>query len=206
MKITLPEHIGEITLGQYQKWLILDKRKDLPELEFNKRKLCIFTDLKYRQLSGVSMKDYDEINKIIDKALLLSPKFNNTFKMDEVEFGFIPYLDNMSTSEFADISLYEKDPQQYHLLMAILFRPIKIKDALNNYSITEYHGTDEYGQKMKGMPLSVVNSNMDFFLSLASELERSTQRSINKIMKNLKKERQQTSFSQNGDGTQILQN
>ncbi len=200
MKVVLPDHIGDITLGQQQDGLKLEARTDLTKLEYTKRKIAIYTNLKYRQLAGVSMKDFDSLSDVIDKALALTPPFKNRFKMNDVEFGFIPNLDKMSTAEFADLSEYEKDPQQYHLLMAILFRPIRIKDAMKNYSIKEYKGTSEYGHAMKGMPLNIVNGALDFFFRLADELETSTRKSIKALRMKIAKNRWEAGFSKNGDG------
>ena len=38
-EIILPEHIGEITLGQYQEYYKLTQRKDLSDVNFNRRKI-----------------------------------------------------------------------------------------------------------------------------------------------------------------------
>ncbi len=206
MKVLLPDHIGDIKLGQYQSGVLLDERKDLSKIEYNKRKVCIFTKLKYHELSGISMKDYEMIIEKIDKALTLSPPFQNTFDMGGREFGFIPNLDSISTAEFADIKSYEVDVQMYHKLMAILFRPIENRDALKNYSITEYHGTDEYAQAMKDMPMHLVNGAMGFFLILRRELEMSTRKSISKMKRTIRRESKQTVSSNSGIGTPVSLN
>ena len=49
MKVILPEHIGDIKLYQFQDYDKLLKR-ELEDIEFNKRKVCCFTDLKYHDL------------------------------------------------------------------------------------------------------------------------------------------------------------
>jgi len=83
--------------------------------------------------------------------------------------------------------------------MAVLFRPIKKKDVLNNYSIINYEGTERYATIMKYMPLSVVNGSLVFFSSLANELCNYTQKYM--TGEQLKEKKPQTTLL-NGGGMQ----
>ncbi len=82
----------------------------------------------------------------------------------------------MSTGEFVDLKKYDTGAETLHNLMAVLFRPIKKKDAFDNYSIMDYQGTEQYANIMKQMPLSIVNGAIVFFWNLARELTNYTQK------------------------------
>lgn len=176
MRIVLPESIADITLHQFQLYNELTERTDLDEYNFNKRKIQIFTGLERNRIDLISTQDYKEITEQIDKALNQTVEFQPTFFIKDLEFGFIPNLDKMTQGEFIDVSDYGTDVNNLHKLMAVLFRPIKNKDALGNYEIINYQGTKQYSDIMKHMPLSIVNGSLVFFSSLASELVNYTQK------------------------------
>jgi len=170
MRITLPESIADITLHQFQLYNELLERTDLNEYNFNKRKIQIFTGLERNRIELISSIDYKEITEQIDKALNQTVEFKPTFFIKDVEFGFIPNLDKMTQGEFIDVSNYGTDVKEMHKLIAVLFRPIKNKDSLDNYEIISYQGTKQYSDIMKHTPLSIVNGALVFFSSLANEL------------------------------------
>lgn len=214
MKIELPEHIGEITLGQYQSYHKLTLRTDLTPINFNKRKIAIFTELTFRQLGSVKQKDYKYILEQIDKALTLVPKkFEHRFFINEVEFGMIPNFDNMDMSEFADTSLYPiieevdgelvENWENMHRMMAILFRPVVSEDRFDNYKIARYYGTEEHHLAMKQMKLVHVRGGLDFFYRLAKELNLSFQKYIVEAQAKVHKH---LSTSISGDGMRQSQN
>lgn len=199
MQIIIPESIADIKLHQFQKYSILLERTDLTPDQFNKRKVEIFTGLERNRLDLISQKDYKEIVEQIDIALNQTVEFKSTFFMEDVEFGFIPNLDKITAGEYRDLSLYGVDVNEMHKLMAVLFRPIKKKDVLGNYSIINYEGTERYAIIMKYMPLSIVNGALVFFSSLANELVNYTQKYM--TVEQVKAEQPATTL-QNGGGMQ----
>jgi len=176
MILTLPENIKEITLGQYQRFDALNKRTDLSELSYNKRVIEIFTELKYRDIGNISNKDYTDILIQITKAIEQTSEFEYTFKIQDVEFGFVPNLDDITTAEFVDLSDWGLEVENFHKIMAILFRPITNRDVFNNYEIATYGGTKKYADVMKMMPMNIVNGALFFFSLLAIELQEHTQK------------------------------
>lgn len=176
MILTLPENIKEITLGQYQRFDALNKRTDLSELSYNKRVIEIFTELKYRDIGNISNKDYTDILIQITKAIEQTSEFEYTFKIQDVEFGFVPNLDDITTAEFVDLSDWGLEVENFHKIMAILFRPITNRDVFNNYEIANYGGTKKYADVMKMMPMNIVNGALFFFSLLAIELQEHTQK------------------------------
>jgi hypothetical protein len=115
----------------------------------------------------------------------------------------VPNLDKITAGEYIDISKYENDVQTFHNLMAVLFRPILKKDALDNYSIISYQGTEQYAEVMKLMPLSAVTGALVFFSSLSNELLNYTQRFLEE--EQAREDKRQTTLK-NGGGMQRLTN
>lgn len=199
IKIVVPEHIGDITLGQFQKYTKLQEREDLNDYEFSKRKLSIFLNIPYNKLDSVKLNDFKHLLNDIDIALSKEHKFVDRFEINGIEFGFIPNFDNITAKEFADFSLYPTDNiETYHNLMAILFRPVTHEDAFKNYQIASYKGTSDYAEIMKQTPMSIVDGALVFFCDLSKELRKSIQRYTREALE--KAHKQQTTLK-SGVGT-----
>ena len=198
MILTLPENIKEITLGQYQRFDVLNKRTDLSELSYNKRVIEIFTELKYRDIGNISNKDYTDILIQLTKAMEQTSEFEDTFKIQDIEFGFVPNLDDITTAEFVDLSNWGLEVENFHKIMAILFRPITNRDGFKNYQIENYEGTKKYSEAMKLMPMNIVNGALGFFSLLAKELREHTLKSMTE--EEQQKEAKLLDTLKNGDG------
>ena len=172
MKITLPENISEINLSQYQRYDKLIK-KGLSDLDTAIEKVCIFTNLKRLEAESLTYKDLVDICNQIDIALNEDAKFEPRFFIDSVELGFVT-LDKIKGKEYVDLVNYSKDLEDannYHKLIAILFRPITNKGLNNTYEIASYEGTSEWSEIMKRTPMNIVNGALSFFLHLRNELQ-----------------------------------
>lgn len=184
MKISLPENQSEITLEQYQRYTKLIQRTDLDAYNFNRRKLEIFTPLTFKETENVTQVDFEFCLNQIDKALNEEVGFTNRFKLGDVEFGFIPNLDQITSSEINTIkysfgewvdSLEQyKNVENLQHLMSVLFRPIINKDPFGNYEIIAYEKSEGYTELMKKMPLNIVNGALFFFVNLSTELQNFT--------------------------------
>ena len=199
MKILLPENSADITLLQYQKYIELLKREELNEYQFSIRKVQIFTGMKITDIQALEQKEFKGILEQIEKALDTPVGFVNRFMIDDVEFGFVT-LDKITGGEYFDLSTYGDNVETLHKLMAILFRPIKDKNALGQYSLVSYKGTAERAEIMKLTPMNVVNGALFFFLNLSQELVSYTQRYTEQ--EQAREESQVTTLS-NGDGKQL---
>jgi hypothetical protein len=203
MKITLPEHSKDITLYQYQKYVELLSRTDLDTYQFDQRKIQIFTGVKPDAYKLLTQKDKEEILLQIEISINTPFEFQNRFKMEEIEFGFIPNFDKITGGEYFDLCKYGTQPDTLHNLMAILFRPIVKEDSFGNYSIAEYQGTNEWAEAMKLTPMSVVNGALFFFLNLSTEL---TSYILKLENQEQARETAQSDILVNGDGMQPLTN
>lgn len=197
MKIVLPEHIGEITLGQYQKYHALEKNED--DYKHKKDVISIFCKVELSLIDQFPNREIEDFYNQIMVGLNQDVEFQRRFKFNNIEFGFHPNLDQITGAEWVDLSKYQNDVSQYHKVMAILFRPIVEKDSFGNYELLEYGGTSMYAETMKDLPLSIVNGCLIFFLNLARELEGYIHKSMSKAQ--MKEQKPQTTLS---DGVGML--
>ena len=203
MKLILPEHIGEITLEQFQKYNILLENQGYSDIEFENKKIAIFTKLDEKSCELLTQKDRKDCLDIIDNSLNHTIEFTNKFDFNGKKYGFIPNLDNISGFEFADLTTAGMDVQNLHVVMAVLFRPIINEDKFGNYQIEPYNGTQSTEEGMKQLPLHLVNGALFFFLNLAKELRIHTLKSTEV---ELKKVKTLVTTLRNGVGMQPLPN
>ncbi len=207
LKITVPEHIGDITLDEYQRYEVLNKKyidKEYTAIEYNKRKIELFSGIPYHRVEHVNHKQLEQLIIDIDNALNEEVPFTDRFFIQDVEFGFVPNFDKITAGEFFDLNRYGSEveegkgiaPDTLHNLMAVLFRPIK-KSRKDSYSIIDYNGTEKYAEVMKHMRMNVVNGALVFFCNLSRELLVHIQRSTAEAQA---KEETQATTLQNGDG------
>lgn len=182
VEVTIPENISDITLGQYMLYETL-MDSDLAQSEKIRRKINIFTSIPYKDTEFLTAKDSERISYMIDIALTKDAEFKSTFKMLDIEFGFIPNFDKITGGEYADICKYANEKENVNKLMAVLFRPIVEKKG-SEYRISEYISTEEYRELMKQMPLSIANGAVFFFLNLTKELENCTQKYLSQTLLN----------------------
>lgn len=179
MKVTIPQTQKDITLGQYQEYELL-KVNAKTKAEQVDLIVCSFTELDETNINSISQKDKEEIYNSVCNSLDYEGEFESTFILNGIEFGLIPNFkkDNVSGGEYTDMVKYDAKTETLNRLMAILYRPISVKDSLGNYEIEPYENTSKYAETMKGMSLSNVNGVLGFFLRLQSELEICIQQSL----------------------------
>jgi len=115
--------------------------------------------------------DVEEITRDINKLLLQQPSLISTFKMNGIEYGFVPDLDNMTLGEYIDIDTYTGEYDNIEIAMNVLYRPI-IKKIKNKYIIEDYNPDNK--DKMLDMPMDAVVGSLFFFLNLGLELSEIT--------------------------------
>tara|TARA_R110001606_G_C15337171_1_gene646162 strand:+ start:201 stop:830 length:630 start_codon:yes stop_codon:yes gene_type:complete len=169
MKLTLniPETLKEITLNQYQQWLKIAEDKE-PSLFLQQKMIEIFCGITLNQVMQIKALDVDTITEDIAKVFKEKTRLINRFTLNEIEFGFIPKLDDMSFGEYVDLDNYMSDWQQMHKAMSVLFRPITFKKK-NQYLIEDYETAEKHN--IKEMTLDIVFGSMVFFWNLRTELQ-----------------------------------
>ena len=165
MKIVIPNSLNEITLGQYQEFYKLNDVEDVKVVE--RRMIEIFCQVPMKYVNQMKAIDVKEIIQILTQMLENKPSLVNLFKMDGVEYGFIPDLDDMTFGEYVDLDTFIGDTNNLHRAMNVLYRPVKIKRS-GRYQIEDYD-SDTF-ERMLGMPMDAVISSILFFYHLGIDL------------------------------------
>jgi len=160
LEINVPDRLSEITLGQYQKFVKLYSGEVTEEFLALKM-LEIFCGVKLSEAYQMRFKDVDGVVELLTEILNEKPQLVQRFKMGDVEYGFIPNLDDMSFGEYVDLDTYIGDWQNIHRAMAVLYRPIKDKRG-NRYNIVPYEVVN--AEVYKNMPLDAAISSVLFFI------------------------------------------
>ena len=176
IEINVPTTLNDITLGQYQKFLkIAENNEDSSFLDA--KMIEIFCGIPLSDSYKLKMSSVNTILGILDELLNTQPKHQAKFKMDGVNYGFIPDLNEMSLGEYIDLDNHIGDWEKMHYAMNVLYRPIDT-DKAGRYNIVEYEVGNE--EKMKDMPLGVVLGSIVFFWNLGKELSMHTLNSLDK--------------------------
>lgn len=174
MKVIIPESLNDITLGQYLKFKKVIEADDISEGIYKLAVVSIFCKLKVQEAQSINLTDFDDIYKKVSEVLQQEPTFKDRFIVDNIEFGFIPNLDEITAGEYIDIDTYSSKEDGFVSIMGVLFRPItnKIKEK---YSIEDYESSDKYIDYIERMPLGVALGANVFFYTLSKELLIATQ-------------------------------
>jgi hypothetical protein len=208
LELTVPTSLNEIPLVNYQEFIKM--REKTNDDEFMAQKMIeIFCGIKLKEIVNLKMT---EVNKLIlhfNDLFSHTPKLIPTFKIGELEFGFITNLEDISFGEYVDLESNLKTWETYHKAMAVMYRPIKRKakskvKGQETYEIQQYTGADEFSELMKYAPLDVVLGSSVFFWSLGNELLLATMDYLEKEVKTNKNLSatlaKQLNLENNGDG------
>lgn len=166
LSITVPTELSDVTLGQYQKFIKVQKTNEDPTFIAQKM-IEIFCNIDLKDTFNIKVADVNEIVGILNKLFDDKPNLVTKFKLDGKEYGFIPKLEDVTLGEYVDIDNYLKDWDNMHLAMNVLYRPIKIQYG-DKYDIVDYTGKETVD--MKQMPLDVAFSSLIFFYHLGIDL------------------------------------
>ena len=201
LDILLPNSLSEIPLSRYQEFVAMKEKSNDEELIANKM-IQIFCGLQLGEVAKIKLKDLNGLIKHFTEVFSEKPQLIRNFKIKNVEFGFIPNLENISFGEYVDLEHHLKDWSTYHKAMAVMFRPIKDKFK-DKYSIIEYEPNEDMQDLMKFAPLDVAISASVFFWSLGSELLQATLTYLKNELtksKDLTNFRKEFSLANNGVG------
>jgi len=179
LQLEIPLDLSGITLRQYQDYLkIYDKWDKEDEIYIKSKMLQVFCGLKPEDTLKVPLASFDNTIQHLLDCLNADTPLIRKFSMKgkdkdgndaELEFGFIPKLDEISFGEFIDLEKYMSDWQTMHKAMAVLFRPI-IHSKKEFYRIDDYGGSARYSDVMLDMPVSVAIGASVFFYDYLQEV------------------------------------
>ena len=170
IEINVPTSLNEITLGQYQKYLKITENN--PEGNFLDAKMIeIFCGIPLSESYKLKMSSATAILDILNELLNKTPQHIERFKLNGIEYGFAPDLDEMSLGEYIDLDNNVSSWDNMHIAMNVLYRPIKTS-KVGKYNIEEYDVKNP--EKMKDMPLGAAIGSVFFLYNLGMELSRHT--------------------------------
>jgi hypothetical protein len=209
LELTIPQRLADIKLEQYQEYVQvvngIEEQTDEAVEFVNMKALKIFCGLELKESYKLPMSSFEAVLEQIATCLQEPTPLVKRFWFrgnngNEVEFGMIPDLHNISFGEYIDLDKYIGDWKQIHKAMAVLFRPITAKKG-DFYEIEEYEGSDKYAHFMQHMPASVALGAVVFFYRLGMKLSKHTMDSSLKAMTKEQQSQIEKKFSEiNGVG------
>jgi hypothetical protein len=170
--LLLPTSLSEIPLSRYQDFIAM-KEKSNDEEFIAQKMIQIFCGIKLNEVAKIQMKDLNELIAHFTKVFNERPQLIRQFKIKNIEFGFIPKLDDITLGEYVDLENHLQNWKTYHKAMAVMFRPIKNTNK-DKYEIVDYEPNEDMQELMRFAPLDVAISASVFFWTLGSELLNST--------------------------------
>ena len=164
--INVPTELNEITLKQYQEFLkVQDKSQDNHFIQT--KMIEIFCRVKPQDALNIKLSDADRIAKIISDIFEQKPNLQKSFWLNNVEYGFVPDLDEITLGEYIDLDTYMGNWDQIEIAMNVLYRPIKQK--LGDKYLIENYDPDKK-DRLVNMPMDAVFGSILFFYRLGIEL------------------------------------
>ena len=202
LQINVPTSLNEIPLKNYVDFLKVQEGSN--DEEFVAQKMIeIFCGIRLIDVAKIKLTSLNEMVAHFTQLFEQKPKFQQTFKIGDIEFGFIPNLEDITFGEYVDLENHFQSWDSFNKAMAVMYRPIK-KRIKDKYEIQEYSGTKEYQELMQYAPLDVCIAASVFFYNLSNELLAAT---LNYLQKNLQKDPnlsatlvKQLNLPNNGDG------
>ncbi len=162
---------NDVTLD---KWVKLISKKEKTKSEEAVEIINTLSDIPKKLIKELGIQD---IAVILKRISILQQNadsnLNRIIKINDVEYGFHPNLEEITLGEYADIETYLKNGLENNLtrLLAILYRPITEKDK-ENYSIEAYGLSDSRmrAKKFETMKAVDVNNALVFFWTFVKEL------------------------------------
>ena len=165
-KLIVPNHLSEIKLWQYQKFLKI--QEDNTDEKFLAMKLIeIFCQVDLGDVMKIKMTDVNVITDILTEMLEQKPELVREFELNGVRYGFIPNLEAMTLGEYVDLDTYLSNWQQMEYAMSVLYRPI-VGSLKDKYLIEDYKAENQ--SVLKDMPMDAVFSSILFFYRLGIDL------------------------------------
>ena len=143
IKVNIPTSLADITLSQYKKFLKIQTNND-DERFLQAKMIEIFCNIPLKDVMQLKYNDTNEISSILTNMFEEKPNLVQRFKVNGVEYGFHPNMDDLSLGEYIENKFQEK------------------------YSIQEYK-VDDFTNALN-IPMSAVLSSVFFLWNLGLDL------------------------------------
>ena len=174
LNIKIPSSLKEITLRQYKRYLKLQETvKD--ERFLNAKMIEIFCNVELKDVMLLKLNDSNEIISMLSELFERKPSLVSKFKLNGLEYGFQPQLDDLTLGEYIDLDTYIGDWENMEKAMNVLYRPVIVK-LKEKYSIEEYN--TETSEQLLDMPMDAAMSSIFFLWNLGLELSKTMTSSL----------------------------
>jgi hypothetical protein len=103
--INVPTELNEITLKQYQKFLKIQE-SDQNNSFLQTKMIEIFCNIKMQDALNIKFSDAERITGLINTMFDQKPALVISFKLNGIEYGFVPDLDAITLGEYIDLDTY----------------------------------------------------------------------------------------------------
>ena len=166
LNIKIPTSLKEVTLRQYKRYLKIQESETNTRF-LNAKMIEIFCGIELEQVMLLKVSDAQDISNILTELFESKPSLVTKFKINKVEYGFQPQLDDISLGEYIDLDTFIGDWDNMEKAMNVLYRPVIVK-LKDKYSIEEYRV--ETSEALLDMPMDAVLSSIFFFWNLGLDL------------------------------------
>jgi hypothetical protein len=166
IKIKIPNSLSEITLWQYKRFLKI-QQSETEDRFLNAKMIEIFCNIELKDVIRLKLKDTNDIISVLSELFNQKPSLVTKFKLEGVEYGFHPELDDLLLGEYIDLDNFIGDWDNMEKAMNVLYRPIIVR-LKDKYNIEEYQ--IENSVNLLDMPMDAVLSSIFFLWNLGLEL------------------------------------
>jgi hypothetical protein len=166
LELIIPSSLSDISLSQYKKFHKIQEANFKSHF-INIKMIEIFCNLDEETARMLKFSDATKVINILTNMLNEKPQLVRTFKMNGIDYGLIPNLDEMSLGEYVDLDTYIGNWDEMQIAMNVLYRPIK-EQIGEKYTIEDY--SIESKDALKEIPMDVVLGAIFFLYNLGIEL------------------------------------
>ena len=166
LELIIPSSLSDISLSQYKKFHKIQEANFKSHF-INIKMIEIFCNLDEKTARMLKFSDATKVINILTNMLNEKPQLVRTFKMNGIDYGLIPNLDEMSLGEYVDLDTYIGNWDEMQIAMNVLYRPIK-EQIGEKYTIEDY--SIESKDALKEIPMDVVLGAIFFLYNLGIEL------------------------------------
>ena len=159
MKIVVPDHIGELTIEQFQ---AIHNSDDPVE------QVAIACNIDRELINQMDLDSLDRVTKVMGNFDPTQDKNWPLIQLVEhegVKYGFHPNLSEMTVGEYADLETLCADLYANLItVMTILYRPV-VEQHKKHYSIEPYQAGEDV-ESFNRLKMDVVLGSLAFFLRI----------------------------------------
>lgn len=174
IKIKIPNSLSEITLRQYKRFLKI-QQSETEDRFLNAKMIEIFCNIELKDVIRLKLKDTNDIINVLSDLFNQKPSLVNKFKLNGIEYGFHPELDDLLLGEYIDLDNFIGDWDNMEKAMNVLYRPIIVR-LKDKYNIEEYQ--IENSVNLLDMPMDAVLSSIFFLWNLGLDLSKTMTNSL----------------------------